>query len=161
MKTRKFHCIVRIDTEKPKKQHCWEVKIIRSGNSFHRTFSDAKYGGRKKALAAAIKSRDTEIKKRPAKSSYEAAKQLKKTNASGLVGVRRGSKTVRRGRKSWTYPAWIATGTPVSGEASKTQYFLVSTFGSSGAAKRAAIARRREWEASLRRSIDAKRRAGG
>jgi hypothetical protein len=90
--------------------------------------------------------------------SYEQAIRPKTTNRSGIVGVRRGEKVVRRGKKSWKYPCWIATGTPISGGKTKTKYFSVSLYGSSGAAKEAAIRQRRVWERSLKASVTAKSR---
>ncbi len=152
----KLHCIVRIDVEKPKKQHCWEVKIIRPENSFHRSFSDSKHGGREQALAAAIKCRNDEIKTRPAMNSYEQAVIPKKTNKSGIVGIRRGDKVVTRGSKQWVYPSWIATGTPESGGKPKTKYFAIHQYGSSAAAKSAAVSQRATWERSLKASVESK-----
>jgi hypothetical protein len=149
-----LNCIVRIDVEKPKAQHCWEVKIIRPGNSFHRSFSDSKHGGKDGALIAAMACRDEELKSRPAMNSFEQAIKPKVTNRSGIVGVRRGDKVVTRGNKFWTYPAWIATGTPVSGGKSKTKYFVISHYGSSAAAKAAAIIQRQMWEKSLKESVE-------
>ena len=151
------HCIVRIDVDKPKTQHCWEVKIIRPGNSFHRSFSDTKYGSnREAAYAAAVKCRDEELQKGPAMTSYELPIRPKKTNRSGIVGVRKGLKTVKRGKSVWEYPASITTGTPVSGGKSKTKYFVIALWGSSKAARDAAIAQRREWEDALRLSVQAR-----
>lgn len=149
-----LHCIVRIDVEKPKAQHCWEVKIIRPENSFHRSFSDSKFGGKDGALVAAKNCRDVELRLRPALNAYEQAIRPKITNKSGIVGVRRGEKVVSRGTKTWSYPAWIATGTPFSGGKTKTKYFAISQYGSSAAAKAAAISQRRAWEKSLKASVE-------
>ena len=149
-----LHCIVRIDVEKPKTQHCWEVKIIRPRNSFHRSFSDTKYGGKDGALKAALKCRDTELKKRPAMNSYEQAMRPKITNQSGIVGVREGDRIVRRGSKEWRYPAWIATGTPISGGKTTTRYFVKAHFRSDKATKTAAIEQRQVWEKSLKESVE-------
>jgi hypothetical protein len=148
--------IARIDAEKSR-QHCWEVKIVRTPaeNSFHRSFADKKYGGKTAALAAAIKCRDEEIKSRPALNSYEQAIRPKKNNKSGIVGVREGLKIVTRGAKSWQYPAWVVTGTPVAGGKTKTKYFVIAVHGKR-AAKALAIEQRREWEESLRESVEAK-----
>lgn len=153
MKARSLRSIVRIDQDKPRSQHAWQVRIIRTDGSFTRLFSDSKHGGRKGALAAAIKCRDTELKKRPAKSSYEQALQVKANNTSGIVGVRRGVRKVRRGKKVWSYDVWVATGTPISGAPSKTRYFSIEALGERKA-KAAAIAQRKEWEKSLLASVD-------
>ena len=153
-------CIVRIDLEKPKAQHRWEVKIIRPGNSFHRSFSDSRFGGREGALAAAKRCRDVELKLRPSLNAYEQAIRPKITNKSGIVGVRLGEKVVTRGTKSWIYPAWIATGTPFSGGRTKTKYFAISQYGSSAAAKAAAIGQRRAWEKSLKTSVEENLKSG-
>lgn len=148
--------IVRIDVDEPKKQHCWEVKIIRASGIFHRSFSDAKCGGKEKALEKAIKCRDEEMKSRPALNSYEQAIRPKRTNRSGIVGVRRGVKIVKRGKHVYEYPAWIVTGTPVSGGKTKTRYCVISVVGSNALAKAMAIEQRREWEESLKASVEAK-----
>jgi hypothetical protein len=150
-----LRCIVRIDVEKPKQQHCWLVKIIRPGNSFHRSFSDSKLGGKKKALEAAMKCRDKELKKRPAMSSYEQAIRPKSTNKSGIVGVRRTKRIVGRGVGKKFYDVWAATGTPETGGKTKTRYFSISTMGVKKA-KTAAIAQRMEWQESLRKSLQRK-----
>lgn len=148
--------IVRIDVDKPKKQHCWEVKIIRTSGVFHQSFSDAVHGGKEQAFAAAIKCRDEELKKRPALNSYEQAIRPKKTNKSGIAGVRKGDRIAKRGKKVYLYPAWIVTGTPVSGGKTKTKYFVISVIGSNREARKMALAQRKEWEDSLRRSVEAK-----
>lgn len=151
--------IVRIDIDKPRQQHCWEVKIVRTRGSFHRSFSDSVYGGKDAAREAAMRCRDAELKKHPAMTGYDQAMRPKKNNKSGIVGVRFGQRVVRRGSKSWTYPAWIATGTPISGEKPKIKYFTLSTHdNSSRKAKEAAISQRRAWERSLKASIEAKER---
>lgn len=148
-------CIVRIDVDKPKQQHCWEVKIIRRENSFHRSFSDSKFDGKELALEAAMRCRDKELKKRPAMNAYEQAIRPKKTNKSGIVGVRRTRRLVRRGEKSWSYDVWAVTGTPESGGKTKTRYFSIDGMGERNA-KAAAIALRQEWEESLRVSVEGK-----
>ena len=124
-----------------------------SGDSL---LSDSKFGGKGKAYEAAVKCRDEELKKRPAMNSYEQAIRPKRTNKSGIVGVRKGEKIVRHEKKFWIYPAWIATGTPVSGGKTKTKYFVISVFGSSRAAKEAAIEQRKEWEECLRKNVETK-----
>ncbi|MCR6655745.1 MAG: hypothetical protein NVV63_07995 [Opitutus sp.] len=149
--------ITRIDVEKPHSQHCWEVKIVRKhGESFHKSFSDSKHGGKNGALAAAIRCRDEEIKKRPALNSFEQAIRLKKSNRSGTVGVRLGTKVVRRGTSEWVYPGYVVTGTPVSGGKPKTKYFTFKSYGSEKAAKAAALGQRRAWEKSLKASVEEK-----
>jgi len=70
--------------------------------------------------------------------------------------VRRGDKIVKRGKNIWTYPAWIVTGTPISGGKTKTKYFVISVIGSNKLAKEMAIAQRREWEDSLKHSVEDK-----
>lgn len=58
-KVSKFFGIVRIDV---RGTHAWEIKIGRRGDWTCETFSDKKYGGSKKALAAAILRRDEILK---------------------------------------------------------------------------------------------------
>ncbi|MDP3071244.1 MAG: hypothetical protein Q8N18_13220 [Opitutaceae bacterium] len=144
MSSQDLTCIVRIDVDKPKQQHCWEVKIIRRGNSFHRSFSDSKFGGKMPALGAAMRCRDKELKKRPAMNAFEQAIRPKKTNKSGIVGVRKTRRLVRRGEKSWSYDVWAVTGTPESGGKTKTRYFSIDGMGERNA-KAAAITLRQQW----------------
>lgn len=155
MKQTAMRCIVRIDVDKPKKQHCWEVKIIRPVNSFHQSFSDSRYGGKGVALRAAKSCRDIELAKRPAMTGYEQAIKLKVTNKSGIAGVRRTVRAVRRGEKEWNYQVWAVTGTPVTGGKTKTRYFSIDKMGDK-AARLAAMALRQEWLESLRLSIERK-----
>ena len=155
MSVQDLRCIVRIDVDEPKQQHCWEVKIIRTENSFHRSFSDSKYGSKERALAAAIRCRNKELKKRPAMNAYEQAIRPKITNKSGIVGVRRTKRKVRRGENEWSYDVWAVTGTPESGGKTKTRYFSIDGMGERNA-KAAAIALRQEWEESLRVSVEGK-----
>jgi len=157
MKTRSLRCIVRIDVERPRSQHCWEVKIIRSGDSFHRSFSDSKFGGKQRALEEAIKCRDRELEQRPTMSSFEQAIRPKVTNKSGIVGVRRTTRMVRRDGRTWNYRVWAVTGTPVSGGKSKTRYFSIDGMGERKA-RAAAIQQRKDWEESLRASVEARSR---
>jgi hypothetical protein len=157
MKYGAMRCIVRIDVEKPRQQHCWEVKIIRPGNSFHQSFSDSKCGGKRAALVAAKKCRDIELKKRPAMTGYDQALVLKPTNKSGIAGVRKTVRVVRRGKKKWSYDVWAATGTPKTGERTNTRYFSVNKLGNKGA-RLAAIAQRAEWVDSLRKSLGIRRK---
>lgn len=158
MKTGPNHCIVRIDLEKPKSQHCWEVKIIRPTNSFHKSFSDSRYGGKDGAYAAAVKCRDKEIRTRQPMTSYECAIRPNRTNKSGIVGVRRCMQVVRRGSKTWQYPVWAVTGTPISGGKTKSRYFSINVWGDK-IAKQKAIEQRKEWEDSLRASVEEKTRS--
>jgi hypothetical protein len=151
--------ISRIESGKSQKRPTWEVRIVRAGNSFHRSFADAAYGGKKAALAAAIRCRNAELKKRPVTSSYEQAIRPKASNKSGIVGVREGERVARRGRKVWRYSAWIVTGTPVSGGKTTTKYFIKSHFKSNKAAREAAIRQRRAWERSLKASIEAREKS--
>lgn len=104
-----------------------------------------------------MKCRDREVKKRPAMTSYEQAIRPKSSNTSGIVGVRRAVRKVRRGKKVWSYDVWVATGTPVSGGRTKTRYFSVARLGPRKA-KAAAMAQRQEWEESLRVSVKKKQR---
>lgn len=133
------------------------MKIIRPGNSFYRSFSDSKHGGRKAAQLAAMKCRDEELKKRPPMSPFEQAMRLKKTNKSGIVGVRRTTRKVRRGKKVWAYDVWAVTGTPISGGKTMTRYFPMTP--GVNKAKARAIALRKQWEASLRKSVAARQNA--
>ena len=148
--------ISRIDSGKSKQRPTWAVRIVRAGSAFHRSFADAAHGGKKAALAAAIRCRDAELKRRPVTSSYEQAMRPKANNTSGIVGVREGERVARRGRKVWRYPAWIVTGTPVSGGKTTTKYFIKANFKSNKAAKEAAIRQRRAWERSLKVSVEAR-----
>jgi hypothetical protein len=69
-KLRKLHHITRLDyVYGEKKSHGWWVRIQRlvgeKRKTFGKTFYDAKYGGKAKALAEAIKWRDANLPKHP------------------------------------------------------------------------------------------------
>jgi hypothetical protein len=147
--------ILRIQSRKTR-QYSWVVRIVRASPkvSFSQSFSDKKYGGKKAALKAALACRDQKLKAYPLiNSKLRSIGVTTASNKSGITGVRRGMKVIKRGKKKWEYPAWIATGTPISGGKSKTCYFVFDVHGGSRAAKALAIKQRQEWEKSLRKSL--------
>ncbi len=147
--------IVRIKPGKTR-HSCWVVRIVRASPkvSFSKSFSDKKYGGKKAALQAALACRDQKLKAYPLiNSKLRSIGTPTASNKSGITGVRRGMKVIKRGKKKWQYPAWIATGTPISGGKTKTAYFVFDVHGGSRAAKAKAVKQRQEWERSLRKSL--------
>ena len=50
--TTHHHHILRVDNEKTA-THCWKIKIRRRGKVTYKYFTDGRYGGKAKALAAA------------------------------------------------------------------------------------------------------------
>ena len=129
--------------------HGWEIKFRRKGKAYHEHFSDSKFGGWKAALKAAIKRRDKVIAEYPVYTRRENASRLTVRNTSGIPGVYRRIKPVRRGKKQWDYEVWTATGSPKPYER-KVKDFYVSVYGEV-LAKKLAVEQRHQWEDEMDR----------
>ncbi|WP_284777590.1 AP2/ERF family transcription factor [Agrobacterium sp. lyk4-40-TYG-31] len=116
----------------------WWVSLRRRGHKIVRLFKDSIYGSNEAAYRAARYYRDAIIAAIPPATNHEQAVLLRKTNQSGISGVRR--------IKSREGDAWQATLMTNCGQ--KRENFSVSKFGEP-AAKSMAIAQRRKWLADL------------
>ena len=151
MRTEGLRCIIRIVTHGAKKSRGWEVRVIRRGIALTEYFADRKFGGKAGALSEAMHWRDATAKKlRPIPRS-ELARRVTARNTSGIPGVRRRIKTVKkRDGKTFDYEVWTATGSPRPNER-KTRDFYISKLGEDDA-REAAIAQRLRWEQQMERA---------
>jgi AP2 domain len=136
-------CIARIDipkTEGKGATHGWEVKIHRRGESVHKFFGDAKWGGKMKALHEAQGYRDTVLRKLKPLSRVEIAKTKTSRNKSGIVGVRRIDKARRKNENVYWSTFWEASWSPEPG-VHKHKLFSVQKYGERQA-KRLAVGAR-------------------
>lgn len=140
--------IVRI-ANSPNHKPGWQVKIRRQGEQHHRYFADADYGGKRASLRAAIRHRNKIVKQLPLLTRRERSNIPMKTNSSGIVGVYRRIKAVRRGRRRWDYAVWTASGSPRPHER-KVKDFYVHMWGER-VAKFLAIEQREKWEREMDR----------
>ena len=147
-RTEGMHCITRV-AEPAKRTLGWNVRVIRRGIRITEFFSDKKYGGKTGALSEAMHFRDKAVRElRPIPRS-ELARQKSARNTSGIPGVRRRVKPVKRSGKVFEYVVWTASGSPAPGER-KTRDFYVSKLGEDDA-REAAIAQRLRWEKAMER----------
>jgi hypothetical protein len=150
----KHRYVVRVDNEKSR-THAWKVTIKRKNKYLHKYFSDNIYGGKKKALDAAISYRN-ELIKEVSGTDYEIWKREHKrpVNTSGIVGVARYICTRKSGNK---YPYWQAFWLNADGKRiSRT--FSAFLHGEEGAKQLACEARRKgvvEVERVLRSRLEA------
>ncbi len=155
MRTEGLRCITRIVTSGAKKSRGWEVRVIRRGIALTEYFADRRFGGKGGALSEAMHWRDDAVKKlRPIPRS-ELARRVTARNTSGIPGVRRRVKPVRKpGGKILEYEVWTASGSPRPNQR-KTRDFYISKLGEDDA-REAAIAQRLRWETQMERAEKAR-----
>ena len=111
-------------------------------------FADAKHGGKARALWAATRYRDRVVKELRPYSRLELARRTTQRNTSGIPGVRRRIKPVKKpGGKVHEYVVWTASGSPRP-KHRKTRDFYVSKLGEDDA-REAAIEQRLRWEREM------------
>ncbi|MFH2047040.1 MAG: AP2 domain-containing protein [Pseudomonadota bacterium] len=131
--------IIRIDHE-ASRTYGWRVTLQRKGKIIVKTFSDGVYGGKRKALKAAVEYRNSLLLKH---SSYEhqiwVRARLRRNNTSGIPGVGRYEvlANLNTGRRE---AFWLASWTNEDGVGRKRK-FSVLCYGERQA-KRLAIAER-------------------
>ena len=137
----KLKNIVR-ETESSKNGGGWKVAIQRRGIRKSKFFSDLKYGGKAKALAAAKEYRDSVL---PTVTNVAYERWLRENkhppNTSGIIGVARYE--VRSGKK--IVAVWDAFWGDIDGTRHRRRYY-VSAFGEKGAKARACATRRAAME---------------
>lgn len=87
----RHHHVYRIDRD-ASRTHCWRVQIQCSGHIVLHSFSDGLYGGKRKALQAALVWRDAmldQVQHERAQRWLYMCTVLRKNNSSGIVGVGR------------------------------------------------------------------------
>lgn len=121
--------------------HAWVVTISRRRRKFVKHFTDGVYGGKRKALAAAIAYRDQVISRNPPMTLKEFCSVMKRNNRSGISGVcRYASGDPRQDGKLRWY--WVARWSPEPGK-NKQIKFSVNRYGEKGAFQRAVLARKK------------------
>ena len=114
----------------------WAVHFSRHGKRHYRRFYEPKYGGSKKALAAALAWRDRELTRTKALTFREFHEQRRSNNTSGVPGVHF-LKTRRQPRGAWQAKIKLPVGRKI------TKSFSVRKFGNRGAFARAIATRRK------------------
>jgi hypothetical protein len=148
MRTEGQRCITRIETGGPKKTRGWEVRVVRRGIALMEYFADAKFGGKAGALSEAMHYRDRVVKELLPFSRSELARRKTARNTSGIPGVRRRVKPVKKpDGKVHEYVVWTASGSPRPGQR-KTRDFYVSKLGEDDA-REGAIEQRLRWEQQM------------
>ncbi len=131
--------ITRIDSDKSR-TYAWVVNLSRRREMFVKHFTDGVYGGKRKALAAAIAYRDHIIARYPPLTLKEFCSVIKHNNRSGISGVCHYASSEPRqdGELRWY---WVASWSP---EPRKTKQikFSVDKYGEEGAFQRAVRARK-------------------
>ena len=137
--------ISRIDDE-AHRTHAWRVSLSRRGKRFVRNFPDKKWGGKRKALAAAKDCRDGFINNNPPLSRREFCSIIRSNNKTGITGVYRFAKSfkLKNGqiRESWYWEAsW-----PIGKSRQSHITFSVNELGERRARQLAIAARRKALE---------------
>jgi hypothetical protein len=151
----KLQNIVR-ETESAKNAGGWKVAIQRRGTRKSKYFSDKKFGGKAKALAAAKDYRDS-VLATVSNAAYERWLRENKypPNTSGIVGVAR--YRIRSGKKMAV--VWDAFWGDIDGTRHRRRFY-VSTYGEKGA-KALACAARRDAMKELRQEMMRRGREAG
>ena len=149
-RTENMRCISRISVSVPKKTHGWQVRVIRRGIQINEFFSDVKFGGRAGALSEAMHFRDATVRTLHPYSRSELARRRTARNTSGIPGVRRRMKPLKRGGKVFEYVVWTASGSPLPNQR-RTRDFYVGKLGEDEAREKA-IAQRLRWEQQMERN---------
>ena len=131
--------IIRVDHE-ASRTHAWRVTLQRHNDIAVRTFSDAIYGGKRKALKAAEAYRDELLRRySPYAHAIWIRTRLRRNNTSGIPGVGRYEQVDNRKTGSIRI-FWLASWVNEQGDSRKRK-FAVSYYGERHA-KRLAIAER-------------------
>ena len=123
--------------------HAWEVRIMRRGEQYAKTFTDRQLGGKARALAAARKYRDQMLRKLTGYSREELLTKASSRNTSGYPGVRKLETNVRKGKWIYSYAFWEASWTPRPGGKRVKRRFSVQKYGDKKAKQLAIEARRK------------------
>ncbi|NOZ03840.1 MAG: hypothetical protein GXO92_04420 [FCB group bacterium] len=142
MTKRKLRGISRIDSD-AKNMHGWFVRVYLSGKVYaNKYFSDLKYGGKRKALHAAVEYRDEKTKER--NEAYPDAKYYRRRitrdsrNKTGIIGI---SRTTSRNRSGSISESYQVTWRPRPNVV-KSRSFSIKKYGEAGALWRAWKVRR-------------------
>jgi hypothetical protein len=131
--------IVRIDIESATRRsqtHGWQVRLSRRGEKLSKFFSDAKHGGKRKALDQARIYRDEAELKLPKMTRFEFAQRKTSRNTSGVVGVHYSEAQFRKRGKVYPTRSWVATWS-ISPGVARSRRFSVDKLGADKAFKAA------------------------
>jgi len=135
--------ITRIDNGKTH-THSWVVLISRKNRKHFGSFSDAVYGGKKKALSSAKKYRDEILSQYDPVTLKEFCCIVKKSNKSGIPGVYR-CKSNEPDKEGNCRAYWIASWPTEPGK-SKQIKFSIKKYGEEEAFHKAVLARQEALE---------------
>lgn len=131
--------IIRIDHE-ASRTHAWRVTVQRHNDIVVKTFSDATYGGKQKALKTAEAYRDELFRRHsPYAHAIWVRTRLRRNNTSGIPGVGR-YEQVDNPTTGSVRVFWLASWVDEQGDSRKRK-FMVSHYGERQA-KRLAVAER-------------------
>jgi hypothetical protein len=120
--------------------HSWLVTVQRRGRIYHRHFTDAVYGGKRKAFDAATVYRDSLIVALRPFTRPERCRIKKKNNRSGISGVTKIDTWEHiRGRR-YHRRYWLAQW-PIGNGKAHMKKFSITRYGEQGARQRALRAR--------------------
>lgn len=131
--------IRRIDNEVTR-THSWHVAIRSRNNAVTRHFSDSVYGGKRKALNAAIAFRDEMLTKFRDTEYSEWLRRKRSNNTSGIAGVARYVNVSQSENHASEYPYWQAFWRDHEGKR-HTRTFSVLRYGERKARQLAILAR--------------------
>jgi len=131
--------IYRIDHAKSR-THSWLVTVQRRGRIYHRHFTDAVYGGKRKALAAAKVYRDSLIASLRPLTRLERCRIKKRNNRSGISGVTKIETWEQNRGRRYHRRYWLAQW-PIGNGKAQTKKFSITRYGEHGARQRALQAR--------------------
>ncbi|NEX64202.1 AP2 domain-containing protein [Noviherbaspirillum galbum] len=139
--------IHRIDNE-TNRTHCWKVQVQHRNRVVIHHFSDGRYGGKRKALTAAIACRNELLEDmRDERYAHWRRNRRRRNNTSGIVGVGRYVAREVVGGKDVERASWIAFWDGADGKR-HTRKFAVNKYGEARA-KALACKARREAMAAL------------
>jgi len=118
------------------------VRITRKGKMTSEYFQDSEHGGKRKALDAARKYRDSLEAKLKAYTPKELSKKVRSNNTSGVVGVRYVEESDPRWPSKPTYGYYVAQWSPEKG-VRKTKRFSIEKYGEDEAYRLALQARKK------------------
>ena len=131
--------IIRIDHE-ASRTHAWRVTLQRYNDVVVKYFSDSIYGGRRKALKAAVEYREELLRRySPYAHAIWVRTRLRRNNTSGIPGIGR-YEQLDNPKTGYVRVFWLASWINEQG-ASRKRKFSVSLYGERHA-KRLAVAER-------------------
>lgn len=133
--------IYRIDHEQSR-THSWLVTVQRRGQIYNRQFTDAVYGGKRKAFAAAKVYRDHLLSHLRPFTRAERCMVKRRNNRSGISGVTRIDTWENSRGRRYRRRYWLAQWPTANGKATMKK-FSIKLYGERKAFRQAVRARRK------------------